>query len=180
MFVIAMILFLASCENPDNENPKTSGFTNSIDERLVLMKKNLIGSKIDYLRTILEDDMPDDTTPYLLMVYTGYDCNTCIEKSFKIIKYINDFYPEITLFPIGSNTNFNQEYTIYEYDGFIYSDDKEQIRKSLKYLYTPVFLHIKNNVILDVYFVKTVGDAVEQKTFFNSFNIKIPDSFVKD
>jgi predicted permease len=93
------------------------------------------------------------TTHSLIYYYTGYDCSTCVENGFELINEINHYAKRENIFVIGTNTNIGRDQVNYDYRNYIYSDEKQLLRKELKYIYTPVFLLIDTSFdIKKVYF----------------------------
>jgi hypothetical protein len=77
--------------------------------------------------------------PILLMMYSQYDCNSCIELGFRIIDIFNSF-PTISCFVVTTKNISEKENTNYGYSGNIFKDEKAKLRREVKYFPTPLLI----------------------------------------
>ena len=137
-YFIAVFLLLNSC-NKENHKDKSKIEINSKPTSLVeLQKKSLLGKKISSLKEIVTDTLPLGNS--VLMIYNGFDCSTCIDIGFNIIKQADSLKKRS--FVIGTQSSFHSEQNRNNYHKYIYNDKKDLIRKELNHISTPVLLYI--------------------------------------
>ena len=89
----------------------------------------------------------------ILLIYTGYDCQSCVDKGYQILKAIQSQNETKKIFIISSNTNIGRDQERNKYYDFVYSDEKELVRQELKFLFTPIILVLdKDNRIMHINF----------------------------
>jgi len=98
----------------------------------------------------------------IILIYTGYDCQSCIDKGYLILKILHSQNSNQKIFVISSNTNISRDQARNNYYDFVYNDEKESLRKELKFIYTPIILVLdKDNCILHINFPDTNSDEQE-------------------
>lgn len=141
----------------------------SLKKRL-LMENQLRSKNLKILDRLIPATDLKENNDKIILLYTGFDCSTCVKKAFELVKKIQDTYSRTNVFIIASNTNIGHDQLANQYYDFIYFDKNEEIRRYLKFIYTPVFLSVDNNFdIKDVYF-PNVFDEVGKNDFLK--NIK--------
>ena len=63
----------------------------------------------------------------ILFLYTGYDCQSCVDKGYEIIKEMEEVGYKVFVVSSHSNIGFDQERN--DYFEYVYADEKELIRK---------------------------------------------------
>jgi len=121
----------------------------------------LIGKEVHVVDSIIYDRK---TKKSVVFLFNYYDCETCVDAGFCIVKKIDELSKRRMCYPIGSMLNpssYQQRNKYYEY---IYMDDKDLIRKELKYIPTPVLLLIDgDNLIQDALFpTDTLGGSYKE------------------
>ena len=145
--IFCLVFFLViSCEKTTKENAKTLGK----QER---QKTSILGKEINAFKEILEKSV--NTNDKVIFFYSGFDCNTCIDIGFNIVKRIDSMSGMRKCFVIGggTQTNFHQEQQRNNYYHSIYNDPEDQVRKELKYIRTPLLLYLNElNEVSEVLF----------------------------
>lgn len=101
----------------------------------------------------------------VLFLFNFHDCDPCVDAGFHTMKKIDETNGNPCVYPIVSMANPAVYQMRNEYYDYIYSDDKDLIRKELKFIPTPVMLLMDSeNKIIEVYFPKdTLNDVVFRK-----------------
>jgi hypothetical protein len=111
------------------------------------MKNNILGKDILSLSQILPIQKGIINKYYFIYLYMSSGCGNCIKKGFDLVNRIDSTFGKAFVKVIcAGNGDVSSGKLYYDYNKFIYIDEKELIRKELKYIYTPVFL------ILDEHF----------------------------
>lgn len=120
--------------------------------RLEKQKNRLVGKEFQSFFHVIDEPAVKHQEHFLVFLFTGFDCQPCVEKGFKFAKQAVDFYPNVYL--VGSNANISMVQLQYDCDRFVFSDMKEKIRKDLKYILTPAFLLVnKKGKILSIHYI---------------------------
>ena len=118
----------------------------------------LIGKSINNMDSILDIKKEGN---FFVYIFNYHDCGSCINAGFHISKKIDALYGQQIVYPISSMINTPSEYQRANgYYKYIYIDDKDLIRRELKYAPTPMLLFMSdNNVILNVFFpIDTIAE----------------------
>jgi hypothetical protein len=92
----------------------------------------------------------------IIFLYTGYDCQSCVDKGFEIIKRIDSLYPSQKTYTVASQSNIGFDQERNEYYKYIYNDNTESIRKELDFVPTPMILKLdEEDIIIKVIFPET-------------------------
>ena len=135
----------------------------------------LKGKRITSLDSLL---LGDDKKASVFFLYNYYDCNSCIDSGYQLVKRIDRYFgrkyvPVISSMGSPSHAQIRNEYVEY-----VYNDVNDLIRKELKYIQTPIVISLdKNNVILD-YIFPNVSDEDEYNRFL-SFMDNVSTNFRK-
>lgn len=130
----------------------------------------LKGMRVTSLDSILQGK---DRNADIVFLYNFYDCGSCVDSGFQLVKRIDDFYKNKSV-PIissmGSPTLYQSRNQYFEY---VYSDTNDLIRKELKYVQTPIMIKVDSNRIILDYLFPNVSDENEYARFLSS--LKIPE-----
>lgn len=140
-----MFLLLVCCSTKQKQSDITLKSRVSSDYNF------LLGKKISHLNDILNDTLNSENN--LILLYNGFDCGSCISDGFVIAKNIDSIkgFHYVKIISITSSKGTDQYYN--KYTNYIYSDDRDLIRKELKYIQTPVFISInKDGIINELFF----------------------------
>jgi hypothetical protein len=114
----------------------------------------LIGKAINSVDSIVDKEKKGS---FIIYIFNYHDCGDCVNAGFYISKKIDSLSEtQVVVYPIASMISnpsaYQRENEYYEY---IPTDDRDLIRRELKYLPTPVLLLMDSNkVILNVFFPK--------------------------
>ena len=120
----------------------------------------LIDKTVISMDSILPFKKNDD---YVAFLFSYHDCETCVDAGFYISKKLDALSNRQYVFSVASMLNPATYQERNKYYNYIYYDNKDLIRKELKYLPTPVMLLLdKNNTIKAAYFPKdTLKNSVD-------------------
>lgn len=140
--MLALAIINTGCWNSENSNSDTTISRYDDVEEVREMIKN---TKMTSLQQVVGDTI-EITGQSVFLIYTGYDCGNCIEKGFEIVKRIPDKLENAKIHIIASNTNILNDQHRYDYKQYIFRDSKDQVRKQLKFYYSPAILFMKDNL----------------------------------
>ena len=93
----------------------------------------------------------DEKKNRILYVFNYYDCDDCIKKGFKAVEYLDKNRKESVSVIVSMFQEITSTQRRSGYRGYIYKDEKDLIRKELKYAPTPMMLILdEENRIVDV------------------------------
>jgi hypothetical protein len=134
----------------------------------------LLNKNINSLSAILPDSIITNRN-LCVMLYTGMDCGTCIEKGFETINQLSQRVPQKNIAVISSKSNIGRDQLMFNYKELVYSDDTEKVRQELKFIFTPVLILLDSaKTIIKVYF-PLINEDENEKTKF----IKFAENFIK-
>lgn len=142
-----ILIVLISCQN---RNEQTEGSNkNEAESKLVFQTKLVLGKTI-MVKDIIGDSI--DLTNRSLMLYSGYDCGSCVHAAFELARKVDSAsLRKVLIVEIQSDKGRDQ--VRYDYHDYIFSDANDIIRKQLKYIKTPaIFSFNGEKKIRDVYF----------------------------
>lgn len=158
VFIICTIIFIY------NRNSAISLF----ETKLYNLSRSLENRKIKSLNKIVSFTKQHNTHS-LIYYYTGYDCSMCVKNGFELINEMNHDAKRENIFVIGTNTNIGMDQVNYDFKNYIYSDEKQLLRKELMFIYTPVFLLIDTSFsIKKVYFPTRTEINTDRDDFIKS------------
>lgn len=128
------ICFLLACENSN----KSKFSSSENDEKLNFQKGQIVGKSIDTKR-ILGDSIKINGRS--LLVYTGYDCGSCVSAAFQLVNKVDSIKKEHYFIVVEIQSNKGRDQMTYDYSNYIFSDTEDLIRKQLKYIKTPFAAH---------------------------------------
>lgn len=150
--ILGGFLFVLSCNN----HPK---------QKILIKEKDpfhLLGKQVSSIDSIL----PKGLTKVVLL-FNYYDCGSCVDSAFTITKKIDSICGKQRVFIVstmGDSFYYQNRNSYYEY---IYTDQKDLIRKELKYVQTPILFQVNSiNVITD-YILPNVTDYEESSLFIH-------------
>jgi len=133
LFVFLLTLLVFSCHKKHTQKEPNSF------KDIFLHKKCLSINKV-----LVEDSIRIDDNS-VIYLYHGLDCYTCIKRGFEITHKIDSLGHQQKVFVVGVAGNIGQEQTSFKYYNYIYQDNRDFIRKELKYLPTPIMLLINSD-----------------------------------
>ena len=149
---IILILFILNSNIISREKTHLSKEKENIEQQAEIdnIESVFKNMEIENLDSII--DRKNRTQKFIIYLFDTYDCETCIKEGFFIIKSImrNNKVQVFPVLTIG-NPSFFQK--LYNFNEYIYLDNKDLIRKDLKYIPTPSILYIDgNNCIIEAFF----------------------------
>lgn len=122
----------------------------------------LKGKRITSLNSILQGE---DKSAHVVFLYNFYDCESCIDSGFQLVKRMDEFHKR-KFAPIISSMGSPMMYqSRNQYLEFVYSDNNDLIRKELKYVQTPIMLRLDSNRVILDYIFPNVSDEKECTRF---------------
>jgi hypothetical protein len=98
----------------------------------------------------------------VILLYSGYDCQSCVDKGYEIIKKIDSLYSARKTYIVASQSNIGFDQERNGYYKYVYDDNTESIRKELDFVPAPMIFKLnKEDVILKVFFPVTNSDVNE-------------------
>jgi hypothetical protein len=155
-----------SSVNKDNsieKNKKIETEHDILKEQSSMLKNK----KIKFLRKVVGDTTI--TSNRILFLYNGYDCETCIDRGYEMVKKIDSTMNKQSVFIISTSSNIGRDQLKNSYKNFIYNDEHDIIRKELKYIYTPVLIYLNSdNKINEIFYPSYTRDLKKEKCFLES------------
>lgn len=148
---------------------ENNSYENELRSKYNAAEKFLLFKKIKSVKKILPDSLFSKNNYLCIMIYTGFDCGSCVEKAYVLAEEIDSLYLNNSVFIIGSKTNFGRDQLLYNYNKFVFNDSQENIRQELKFIYSPVLLLIDSIYsIKAVYFPLIDEIKLKKEKFINS------------
>lgn len=163
LFVSFLICF--SCHQRISEKPKSSPIERQLEEQTDVF--HLLGKHVYSLDSILEGE---DKKAELIFLFNFYDCGSCVDSGFQIVKRIDKFYGHKSVPVISSMGSPVQDQVRNQYQEYIYSDKNDLVRKELKYVQTPILIKINDRKEITNYIFPNLSDEQEYKRFFHSIS----------
>jgi hypothetical protein len=143
-----IILLLVSCLNK-KQDKKINNFHKA--DRTESQKAMIIGKQLKSLNEIVGDSIA--LKDRVIFIYNGFDCETCIDIGYAIIKKIDSLSQVQMAYVIATSTNVGRDQERNSYYNYVYFDEHDVIRRELKYILTPVIIRLDTlNKIKNVYF----------------------------
>jgi len=156
-FFWVLLFVFCSC---NQKNKKIIEIT-PISTKEEKLQDRFISKSLESINVILSEEKKSDENK-IILIYTGYDCQSCVDKGYKILKTIRSQNETKKIFIISSNTNIGRDQERNEYYDFVHNDEKELVRKELKFIFTPIILVLdKDNCILHINFPETNSSEKE-------------------
>ena len=152
--LLVCILSQSSCVKKVNDSNKLA----KIQTREEKFEDKFLNKKIVALDKLIPDH--NSTKDKILFLYTGFDCQSCIDKGYEIIKKIELLALNCEIYIISSHSNIGRDQERNEYYNYIYNDENELIRRELKFVVTPMILVLNNeNIVTKFIFPTTNSDS---------------------
>ena len=113
--ILFVICLLFACENTN----KTKSDKQEVDGKLAFQKGQIIGRFIN-LEEIIGDSIKINGKS--LMVYTGFDCGSCVSKAFDLVNGVDSKKEESQFVVIEIQSNKGRDQINYNYTNYIFSD----------------------------------------------------------
>ncbi len=164
LIMIATLFFSCKEESTQNIEVSINKTNNEFINRLKKQMSFIKGRKINSLSKIVGDTLT--TSNKVFFLYNGFDCETCIDIGYEIGKKIDSINQGKLVSIISSSANIGRDQLKNDYKNFVFNDEKDLIRKELKFIYTPVFIILnKNSKIKDMFFPNYVRNKKEEENF---------------
>lgn len=122
-----------------------------------IISETVVGKKIPIIDSLYQDNKGER---YLVLLCSPYDCTPCLDKAFEILNLINQTTVSNSKWVISVLDEPSSLQRQYNYFDYIIFDGEDVIRKSLKYIPTPVFLMADSaNVIMACHFPAIEDDS---------------------
>lgn len=128
----------------------------------------LIGMRVTSLDSILQGK---DRNADIVFLYNFYDCGSCVDSGYQLVKRIDEFYKRKYVPIISSMGSPTLYQSRNQYFDFVYSDTNDLIRKELKYVQTPIMIRVDSNRIVLDYLFPNVSDENEYARFLSSLKM---------
>lgn len=163
--VVILILCILGCFSCHRKKPQ-SVIIEQVTKNTDAFR--LKGKCVTSLDSILQGE---DKKANVIFLFNFYDCGSCIDSGFQLVKRMDEFNKR-KFAPIISSMGSPSLYQSHnEYFEFIYLDNNDLIRKELKYVQTPIILRLDSNRVILDYFFPNVSDEEEYKRFFTSLGM---------
>ncbi len=172
-FLYLVLLILFSCIYQNNSNQgETLRFHEDVVKKKEKKKKNILktieGKELFSIKNIIGDSILLLNKHNVILYYNGADCFTCIERSFQLLNELEKQL-RINILVVGANSNFSNEQINFDYYDFIYYDEKEQIRRELRFVPTPVMFVIDVDYIIEKACFPHYSEGLEEQRMFKSY-----------
>lgn len=157
--VWVMALLFVSCLNKSSSSQEENKVSAKVNP-LRLLDKQLLS-----IDSILENKEKQKT---VLLLFNYYDCGSCIDSAFQLVKRIdesNNRKMVSVISTMGSPIAFQVRN---HYEEYVYSDDKDLIRKELKYVQTPILILLDAEKRIKCYMFPNVSDKQECDSFMEA------------
>lgn len=88
-----------------------------------------------------------------ILCYTVSDCQSCVERGYKILDYIQTTMSDFKVAAIVNDSASETKRTKYQYAGKVFNDEKDILLKEFSYLFTPFIIIVNNGSFVDGYYV---------------------------
>lgn len=161
--IVLFMVILGSCATKDSNDKSKNLKVNNIFEQ---QRSAVLGKKINSIVTILGDSINAECK--VILLYDGYDCETCIDVGYEMLKRIDDLAGRQKAYVITTSLNIGRDQAKNEYFNYVYYDEHDIIRKELKYIYTPVLLKLDSAVkVEEIFFPNYQRDLKNETRFVN-------------
>lgn len=161
-FVFIFVLFvLYSCKDKKSKVLSEKAESNTVLEQ---QRNAILGRSISSIGTILGDSI--DAENKVILIYDGYDCETCIDVGYEMSKRIDELANKQKAYVITTSTNIGRDQAKNAYTNYVYYDEHDIIRKELKYIFTPVLLKLDSVAEVEEIFFPSYQRILENETRF--------------
>lgn len=159
--IVIIVIALCGCKNSKNRN------------RMIreLRTETVVGKALPIIDSLYQDNMGDS---YILLLCSPYDCGPCLSKAFEILRIIENSNISNRQWVVSVLDEPSALQRYYSYYDYVLFDADDQIRKSLKYIPTPVFLIAdSDNVIMGSYFPDGDDNSINMsKIIINNLKVR--------
>jgi hypothetical protein len=160
LFCIVVVLTVNACRS--DHKRKETGVVHEISKEEKLAGRFADRKMASINKVFLTNGKEYAHERKIIFLYTGYDCQSCVDKGFEIIKRIDSLYSTQKTYIVASQSNIGFDQERNEYYKYIYNDNMELIRKELNFVPTPMILKLdEEDVIIKVIFPET-NSSVDQ------------------
>jgi hypothetical protein len=158
-------LFISCNSNVDKDNSIKKNKKIETQHHILKEQSSMLkNKKISSLKTVLGDSLT--TTNHVVFLYNGFDCSTCIDIGYIMSKKMDSISKAQLVYVVSTSANIGRDQLKNDYQTYVYNDEKDLIRKDLKYIYTPVFLLLdSNNKISKVFYPNYNRDKNKENLF---------------
>lgn len=143
------------------------GRSKNVRNVLIDAEPELVGKRISFIDSIITEEKKEK----VIFLFNDYDCGSCIDSGFQMTKNIDRLWGGKRVFVISTmvNSPFYQKRNNY-YD-YVYPDEKDLIRKELKYIQTPVLLMVDADLTVTKVVYPNLSSVEECSTFVSDVTI---------
>lgn len=123
-------------------------------------------------RIVAIDSVVTDRKHEIIFLFNYYDCGSCVDLGFSITKRIDSLsgYKKVGVVSTMGNPSSYQIRN--KYYNYIYIDEKDLIRKELKYVQTPIIFSLDSLNCVKDYILPNVSGEEEVESFIREFERK--------
>lgn len=157
---VLLISVVSACRSDDKRQKTETGKVAGKEEKLA---NRFVGRKTTAISKVITTEGKEyGREEKIIFLYTGYDCQSCVDKGFEIIKRIDSLHPARTTYIITSQSNIGFDQKRNGYYKYIYNDHTELIRKELDFVPTPMIFKLNGeDIIVKVFFPVTNSNIHE-------------------
>lgn len=115
----------------------------------------IVGKTIPIIDSLYQDNQGER---YLVLLCSPYDCAPCLDKAFETLNIIDGSGIRNRRWVVSVLDEPSSLHRQYNYLDYILFDGNDMIRKTLKYILTPVFLIINADNVVESYHFPTQED----------------------
>ena len=163
LILFFLLLTLSFCNNKDSKIIFEEPIINNVFEH---QRNAILGKKINSIVSILGDSI--NTENKVILLYDGYDCETCIDVGYEMSKRIDDLTAMQKVYVLTTSLSIGRDQAKNAYTNYVYYDEHDIIRKELKYIYTPILLKLDSvSKVEEVFFPNYQRDLKNEARFIN-------------
>ena len=122
--------------------------------------------RVSSLTALIDDPAFQQGRTSLVLLFSGFDCSSCVAKGFDLIMALEKKHVEIPVFVVGSGVGMGSAQLQYGYEKYFYIDTKDAVRKELQFVQSPVVLLLDGDFrIQALYFPLISGDEKARSAF---------------
>lgn len=161
----SLVCLWAGCQ-PDKE--KEAQRIDANLEALLAPKENdlewLKGKRLSSIDSVIDQRQGKN----LIFLFNYFDCQTCVKEGFVGVKQLNDSLGGDFVQVVSSRClEVTSAQRQYHYRGYIHMDEKDRIRKELKYAPTPMLLILDDSCRIEDAFI--FDSSVRNETVWTAF-----------
>lgn len=161
LIFIFFVLSMSACSSDKNKN----------NESFNEFEKKIIGGVFHQCEHEIFNDTlhsNDDVDYMLILLISDGDCSKCISKAFNVFNTIKEnVHIKTYVVSYGLNSGFIQ--FNYNYSDYVFTDQNENIKKIVKYCYTPCLIVVDDNIVKDALIVNSTRSDWDYIKFCNKY-----------